>query len=577
MKPLTLRQFIKTFIRVPDDAGALVPLRFHPAQEQVIAAVDRHDPVTGRRPYRTVLISWPKKAGKSTTAAAIALWELFADTANGPDREIIIIASDLAQSRDVVFQQCVRMVERDARLSRLAKITQTEITFREKVKDPQTGGTYTQAHVIRAVPVDVRGTHGLAPALVCADEVHGWGDDLGYEILEALAPPPTRPNPLWVFSSYAGLRSAARPGSLWYDYWTRGQAQTDPAMFASILTGPDAWKSIPWITQDWVDGMRRSFEMCPSKFTRLVENSWAQSEHSLITTQELQDAMVHLDEPEYGERGQVYAMGIDLGLTHDATAICVLHVDAISGKATVDVMRSYQGTPDQPVSLMAVEDEVVSLFRRFRPKRIVADQWQAAHLIERCRHRGVENMRAATIEPAKLDLLTTMLKDLFAKRAIAIPARELDLREQLEWLEVEEAGGRGRRRDRIKFLPGGKTGPGAHDDLVVAMMLAAEVLQGEAGRWVLPPMRTCYRAQNQGGSPSCYLIHAGGGYYPPGNDPDCSQCAGHVGLQRIYHGYLARGGVPYEGGIRHFYRERVKPNDYVSLFKYSGAVRSLGL
>ena len=264
--------------------------------------------------------------------------------------------------------------------------------------------------------------------------------------------------------------------------------------------------------------------------TRLIENSWAQSEHSLITSDELQAATRHLVEPEIGQRGIAYSMGIDLGLTHDWTAMVIGHVDGVDGRFTVDVVRTWRGTPGSPVSLMAVEDEVVRLAQRFRPKRIVADQWQSAHLIERLQARDVENTRSTTIEPARLDKLTTMLKDLFAKRAITIPSRELDLLEQLEWLEVEEAGARNRRRDRIKFLPGGSDGAGAHDDIVIALALAAEVLQGEAGRLILPPMRTCLRGSaDPNAMTACYLMRRGPGWYPPNNDPTVQPVCGARG------------------------------------------------
>lgn len=565
MKPVSLRRFIDTFIRVPDTSGALVPLRFHPEQERVITAIDTIDPATQRRRYGQVLISWPKKAGKSTTAAAIALWELFADHANGPDREVVVVASDLAQSRDVVFQQAVRMVERDARLSRLARITQTEILFNELVRDPKTGGRYTQHHVLRAIPMDTRGAHGAHNAAVIADECHAW-DDAGYEVLEALAPPPTRPSPLWVFSSYAGLRSQAHAGNVLWDLWQRGLAGTDPQLFASILSGPEAWKAIPWVSQAWVDGMRRAFEMVPSKYTRLVENSWAQSEHSLITSEELRDALVDLAEPDRGEWGTKYAMGIDLGLVKDATAIAVCHVEAATGRVVVDVLRSWQGTPDTPVSLMQVEDEVVALWRRFRPARILADSWQAAQLIERARTRGVENIRATTMDPAHLDRLTTHTKTLFMNRAVALPRRLLDLREQLEFLEVMEAGARNRRRDRIKFVPGGIEGVGAHDDLYCAFALACECLEGEAGRLTLPPMQRCLKMSNspQFGSPPCYLMR-GNWTIPAGNDPSCSHCPGHQAVKQMYAAYVARGGE--DCGLREFYKTRVQPSAFMERFE----------
>jgi hypothetical protein len=165
---------------------------------------------------------------------------------------------------------------------------------------------------------------------------------------------------------------------------------------------------------------------------------------------------------------------------------------------------------------------------------------------------------------------------LFTKRAVALPTRLLDLREQLEFLEVTEAGARNRRRDRIKFIPGGASGVAAHDDLFCAFALACECLEGEAGRMILPPMRTCLKMANEGRShPGCYLIE-GCWNYPANNDPSCSQCPGHVAARAMYEGYLASGGEPYSS-IREFYKERCRGNDFTSLFTQRNAERWLGL
>ena len=264
-----------------------------------------------------------------------------------------------------------------------------------------------------------------------------------------------------------------------------------------------------------------------------------------------------------------YAMALDIGLTHDWTALVVAHVDGMTGRVVPDVVKTWRGTPAEPVSIAAIEEAVVTLARRFRPKRIVVDQWQAGYLVERLRARNVEGVRLVTVEQAKLDRLVTLLKHLFSSRAIAIPKRELALREQLEWLETEEAGARNRRRDRIRFVPGGDDGAAARDDMVVALSLAAEVLEGEAGRATLPPMRSCGWASATGTNVECFLWTKGGlGFFPPFNAAGCAECPGLLGLRRMYDDHVARGGEPMPGGIRQFLAERVKLNDYCSERRY---------
>jgi hypothetical protein len=453
----------------------------------------------------------------------------------------------------------MRQIERHPVLARQTRILNTEIVFRETVRDPKTGGRYNQTHVLRAVPQDIRGLHGLNPSCTVFDEFWVLDD---YGLLEALAPSPARPSPIQFFTSYAGLRSQARPGNPLWDVWQTALAKSDPALYAEILSGPEAWREVPWLTRTWLSDMANQFATCMSKYTRLVHNEWAQSERALISTTELQAALVDDGEPEYGERGVTYALALDLGLTHDWSALVLGHVDGLTGRVVPDVVRTWRGTPEQPVSLAAVEEEVVTLARRFRPKRIVVDQWQAGYLVERLRTRNVENVRLVTVEQATLDKLVTLLKHLFASRAIAIPKRELALIEQLEWLETEEAGARNRRRDRLRFVPGGDSEAGARDDLVVALSLMAQVLEGEAGRATLPPMTSCAYQASTGQAVNCYLWNDGLGYFPGRHAPACGECPGHVGLWRLWDEHLKRGGEPLPGGIRQFLKERVKLNQY---------------
>ncbi len=555
----SFRRHWEQFVRLPGPDGALVAPPLYPAQARMADAIDALDPATGRRRYRRFLFSTPKKAGKSEFAAGLAVWALTSDTMNGADREVIIVASDLSQSRDVIFQRCIRQIERHPVLAKQTRILQTEITFREEARDPKTGGKYNLTHTLRAVPQDIRGLHGLNPSCTVFDEFWVLDD---FDLLEALAPSPARPSPIQYFTSYMGLRSQARRGVPWFDLVHAAREKSDPALYAEILSGPDAWREVPWLTQSWVDDMRRQFSTCMSKFQRLVCNEVAQSESALISTPELQDALVDVAEPEYGERGVAYAMALDLGLTHDWSALVLGHVDGLTGRVLPDVVRVWRGTPEQPVSLAAVEETVVTLARRFRLKRIVVDQWQAGYLVERLRARNVAGVQLVTVEQAKLDRLVTLLKHLFASRAIAIPRRELALIEQLEWLETEEAGTRNRRRDRLRFVPGGDEGAGARDDVVVALSLMAEVLEGEAGRATLPPMKSCYYHASTGRRVECYLWNKGMGYFPGRHAAACGECPGHVGLWRMWEEHLARGGEPLPGGIRQFLQERVRLNDF---------------
>ena len=153
-------------------------------------------------------------------------------------------------------------------------------------------------------------------------------------------------------------------------------------------------------------------------------NEWASAESALITTEELRAALdAALTEPSQGTKGLSYALALDLGITFDWSALVLLHVDPSDYRVVVDLTRTWRGSRERPVSLTAVEDAVVALAARFQLARVVVDQWNAALLVERLRARGVPGVQTVTIEPAKLDTLTTLLKGtLRAGRYAFLPA-----------------------------------------------------------------------------------------------------------------------------------------------------------
>jgi len=518
---LSFRSFIDGYVRVLDARGhKLTPLTLHPAQAEFVAAVDAIGP-DGLRRYRTFAASWPKKAGKSSTASALALWALTSDPL-AAEREVIIAATDLEQAATIIFQLAARMVKRHAWLSSRVKVGKFEMRYHE----PASAGQVAHTSVLRAIPQDVRGSHGAHASCTIVDEA--WAADT-WDFIESLTPSPARLSPIMAFFSYAGLRSQQRAGVPWFDLLQR--RERDPSLYVSHLAGPDAWQAIPWITPRWIADQRQLFETCPSKYARLVENTVSGADSGYLTAAEVADALADLAEPAGGEPGVKYWAAADLGLTFDLTAVLIGHVTT-AGKFEVDVLRTWQGTKGAPVSVQGVEDEIVNLSARFRLARLVVDQWQAALLIERLRRRGVPNVRPVSIEPAKLDTITTLTKGCFSRRMVVLPRRLLDLREQLESLVVIETGARNRRRDRLRFDAGSGTGPAAHDDQAICLALALDASQGEIGRAQLPAC-TCPHS-----SPCCVAITGGG---LPMGDRLCAECAR---WQVIKAQWLAAGGVP---------------------------------
>jgi hypothetical protein len=559
LQGLSSLEFGQKFCKVPDGSGRLGALMFYPAVRPFFAAYDARDPVTGLPLFDRLALLLVKKAGKSTFGGELVTYELVAGSE--PDREIIIVASDFEQSKNVVFASAARFINRHPWLSKNVRVLAHELIYKQTVTDPATGGRHMQEHIVRAVAArDVRSLHGVNPVLVVFDEFWAHQD---YGIVEALAPSPTRRYSRHLILTYAGLRSQMREGNPLWDLWQTWQAGTDPRLFVLYIGGPDGWKKVPWIKPSFIESQRRQFAAVPSKFKRLWENEWSTDDAgSFLTGEEIASAIDStLTEPERGEPSISYTIGVDLGLTFDWSAVVVSHIGP-DHKLVVDAVRFWRGTRQRPVSIAAIEDEIIALSKRFRIGRCVLDQWQSHFLAERLHQRGLREVFTVAVDPARLDRMAVTLKRVFATRTIRIP-RHPELVEQLETIVGVEQ----KRRDLVRFTSGSGQDAGKHDDLVVALCLSMEHQAESIGRVAMPQTWTsCDRVLNVAGfSPTdCFLVAPGAtGFVPPGNsDPVCRECAGWKFLRRAYAEHIEAGG---EAMSLRTFRGRLLDNDFVGL------------
>ncbi|BCS33976.1 hypothetical protein TBR22_A32050 [Luteitalea sp. TBR-22] len=532
---MTPREFIDRFVRLPDPTqrGRLARMKLYPAQAAMFDAVDQRDE-TGQRQFREIVISLPKKAGKSSSCAVLLLWGLIADDLNPHDREVILVANDLAQARDVTFQTCKRIVERDPLLSQMCQVLRSEIVYREEVREERTGGLFQIEHVLRAVPRDIKGLHGTNHTLVCFDEA--WGiEGASAEILESLAVSPARNSPLTVYASYAGLLSQQREGVPWYDLMQRVAKGDDPHLYALHLSGPDAWREVPWITEKYVESQRRMLR--PSQFRRLIQNLPAIAEDPFLAPDEILDAIKAHTTDGAPDPRQTYYAGLDLGVSRDWAAFVIGHVDAQT-RFVVDVVRQWVPTPSQRVSLHAVEQDVIALAKTYRLKVLRADSWQSLHMVERFQRADIP-CELVTFGPHQLDAAATQLKALFADRLITIPPAATDLRVQLESLQAEDIRTRG-SRTLVRFQSGKGRGAAQHDDLAVALQLAAGGAHGQIGVPVMPSMTVCQEAARPRGNPhalrECFLFGGRGELMGDG----CYTCPARVASEAQFQAWRRR-------------------------------------
>jgi phage terminase large subunit-like protein len=143
---------VRDFLRDPRTNR---PYVLFPQQERLIREEFTLTPA-GRLPYSTAVYSTPKKNGKSTTAAWMAIY--CAIVIGGPYAAVYLLANDMDQSTGIVFELAKRIIEASRLLCRSAKITQSRMEF------PSSGA------FIQAVAHDYAGLAGIESTLVVIDE-----------------------------------------------------------------------------------------------------------------------------------------------------------------------------------------------------------------------------------------------------------------------------------------------------------------------------------------------------------------------------------------------------------------------
>lgn len=148
--------FIETFCRLSKGEWAGQTIQLRDWQRELLDDLLELRP-DGRRKHRTAYVGLPRKNGKSTLCAALALYGLLAD--GEPGAEVYSCAGDRKQA-EIVFGEAKRIVEMDPELSELIRVQ------RYHMEVPRTKAVY------RVLSADAALQQGLNPSFVVFDEVH---------------------------------------------------------------------------------------------------------------------------------------------------------------------------------------------------------------------------------------------------------------------------------------------------------------------------------------------------------------------------------------------------------------------
>lgn len=176
------------------------PLRLSEWQRFIIRRLFGWKGTDGLRRFRTALIFIPRKNGKSTLCAAIALYLTYAD--NEPGAEVYSAAADLGQAR-MVFDVARHMVTKSKGLSKFA------VVKNRRIEVARTVSTY------EVLTRDAETKHGFNAHGVVSDETHAQRSRELHDVLATSTG--ARRQPLVIDISTAGYDRLTLLGEI-YDY-----------------------------------------------------------------------------------------------------------------------------------------------------------------------------------------------------------------------------------------------------------------------------------------------------------------------------------------------------------------------
>ena len=319
----------------------------------------------GTRKFRRAYIEVPRKNGKSTLAAGIALYLLFAD--GEPGAEVYSAAVDRDQAA-IVFEQAKLMVENSSTLHRMADV------WKHSIVVPSTRASY------KVLSADVPTKYGLNAHGIIFDELHAQPNRELWDVLTTSMG--ARRQPLLVSITTAGYD---RESICWEQHEYARQVLAgiieDTAFLAYIAAADEAddwtqeatWrKANPSLGQtiklEYLEMEANRARQTPAyqnTFRRLHLNQWTQQEARWLDLRAWDACAMPVDYDDL--LGRVCYGGLDLASTTDLAAFVLVFPPGDEGE------------PFQLMPLFWCPAE--NIMERTRRDRVPYDVWTRDGLI----------------------------------------------------------------------------------------------------------------------------------------------------------------------------------------------------
>jgi phage terminase large subunit-like protein len=398
-------RFFERAIKHSKGAHAGQAFTLQPWQRELIAQMFGTKRADGSRRYRRAYLELPRKSGKSTIAAGIALLLLLAD--NEPGAEIYSAAADKEQAR-IVFEQAKTFVEQSPLLASEVQV------FRNYLYAPRSRSIY------KAISADAYTKHGFNSHGVIFDELHAQPSRELWDVLATSMG--ARRQPLLVAITTAGFDRQ----SICFEQHEQARQvlanpDYDPEFLAYIAaaddnddwTDPAVWrKANPnlgvTVQEDFLAAECERAKKTPAAqntFKRLYLNMWTTSESRWLNASD----WLACQQPRPALDGRICFGGLDLADTIDIAALVLsfpavdhgqpawllpffwipaesMRARSLRDRVPYDVWCKaglIKSTPGNVIDYSIIEADILELATRYQIRQIAYDRWNASQIVQR--------------------------------------------------------------------------------------------------------------------------------------------------------------------------------------------------
>jgi phage terminase large subunit-like protein len=410
-------EFIQMLKAVDDFYGQ--PFKLLDWQYQVLWDVYGTVKDDGYRQYRYAYLEIPKKNGKTSLIAAIALYHLVCD---GPGGQIYCCAADRGQA-ELVYKAALGMIEQEPEFDGVLKV----LDSRKEIKNKHTGTT------LKVLSAEAYTKHGINPTVVIFDELHAQPNRDLWDVM-TFGAGAARKEPIWWVITTAG-DDPDRKSIGWeiHEQATKIAAGelNDPYWYVKIYSAPedaDIFDEATWYQANpslghtiSIESVRqealaaRNSESAERLFRWLRLNQWVSLKRTGWLPLSLWDQTVgKWDLSELV--GKKCYVGLDLSSTTDITAAVYLFPpqegipdwrfiheawipednmrervqrDKVPYDRWVNSKHLY-ATPGNVVDYDFVEARLVAASKQYDLRTVGADQWNSRMLTQRLMRQGID-------------------------------------------------------------------------------------------------------------------------------------------------------------------------------------------